>query len=496
MKRILLRSGKSPFRVATPEQVIHQDLTGTNSGNLLFSDAAHKLLLTPETEVTSNGIRTDPSPASVARINNDYDVFVVPLANAFRPSFQDALDRLSRAIEQLRIPVVILGVGAQATTDYDTEPIRALEPSVKRFARAVLKRSPSIGVRGEMTADYLKGLGFRDVEVIGCPSMFLYGDRFPEIDTGQKLTADSRLAINISRGASKVGEIAAIAANTYRRYPNLGYYAQNLVDAELLFWGDTSVAAGRSKKMPTNASHPLLRDGRARVPIDPYVWMKELSEYDFSFGTRIHGNIAALLAGTPAVVLCHDSRTLELCRYFDIPYRMLAELPADVDPAELHEQADYSALHSGHRERFDRFVAFLDDHGLQNTFTHGDSGAAYEARVAALRLPEPIRMWDGTDDGSLGYRISALRELVKQEEKARSVISHHLTEVSERNRELEVLTSALAERLTEAEARLAAAERRFVVQAAAASGGRRVRRMFGRPRKGRTSSWASGEPVD
>lgn len=493
MKRILLRSGKSPFDVTTPEQVIHQDLTGTNSGNLLFSDATHKLLLMPDTEVTSNGIRTDPSPENAARINEEYDVFVVPLANAFRPTFQGALDRLSKVIEQLRIPVVVLGVGAQAGTDYDTVPIRALEPSVKRFVKAVLKRSPSIGVRGELTADYLKGLGFRDVDVIGCPSMFLHGGDFPEIDTSSKLTADSRIAINISRGASKVGDIAAIADHTYRRYPNLGYYAQNLVDAELLFWGDTSVAAGRSRNMPTNASHPLLRDGRARVPIDPATWIRELRDYDFSFGTRIHGNIAALLAGTPAVVLCHDSRTLELCRYFDIPYRMLADVPPDVDAADLHGEADFSGLVSGHRERFDRFVQFLDKHGLENTFTHGDAGAAYEARVASLQLPEPVGMWDGSDDGALGYRISRLREMIQQDEKTRSVVSRQVTDLNERNRELEALTAALAQRVADAERRLADAERRFAGQPVAAG---RVRRIFGRPRRDRGSSWATRESMD
>ncbi|MFE6337167.1 hypothetical protein ACFVOK_28715 [Streptomyces sp. NPDC057798] len=80
MKRILIRSGKSPFRVASPTEFIHQDLIGTNTGNLLFSDSAHKMLTTPNTEVTSNGIRTNPSAERAAEINEQYDVFVVPLA--------------------------------------------------------------------------------------------------------------------------------------------------------------------------------------------------------------------------------------------------------------------------------------------------------------------------------------------------------------------------------------------------------------------------------
>ena len=46
---------------------------------------------------------------------------------------------------------------------------------MKAFVRAVLDHGPSIGVRGELTAEYLRSLGFRDVEVVGCPSMFAWG---------------------------------------------------------------------------------------------------------------------------------------------------------------------------------------------------------------------------------------------------------------------------------------------------------------------------------
>lgn len=483
MKRILIRSGKSPFHVATPEQVIHQDLIGTNSGNLLFSDAAHKLLLTENTEVTSNGIRTNSSAARAAEINEQYDIFVIPLANAFRPSFQDSLDRLSRLVEQLTIPVVVLGVGAQTGADYDTSSMDGLRSSVKRFAKAVLDRSATIGVRGELTADYLKSLGFHEVEVIGCPSMFYHGDSLPELDTRRKLTGDSPIALNISRGANRVGEIAAIARNTYRRYPNTGYFAQNLVDAELLFWGDTSAAGGVRKKMPTVTTHELLRDGRARVPFDSATWIGELSEYEFCFGTRIHGNIAGLLAGTPSVVLCHDSRTLELCRYFGIPYQMLSELPADTDPAELYDKADFSDLVNGHQERFERLVGFLNRHGLENTYTHGDRGAAYEARIASLKLPEPIQMWNGTDDGALGYRISWLREESRRGqqsvERQLENASKSISELQARNDELETLTTALLRRTSAAEKRLDRYERNVVRKAA----GRTVSALRGRVRK-------------
>jgi hypothetical protein len=412
MKRILIRSGKSPFRVATPAEFIQQDLIGTNSGNLLFSNAAHKLLLTRDTQITSNGIRTDCSPERAGQINEEYDVFVVPLANAFRPTFHESLDKLSQLIEQLTIPVVVLGVGAQATSDYDTDELQPMADSVRRFAAAVLDRSATIGVRGELTADYLGALGIRDVDIIGCPSMFLYGSDFPVPREPGPFDADSRIAINLSPNAIPVGDIAAVARYAHELFPHLAYYAQNLLDAELLYWGDTSRVSGYDDPFPLQLSHVLLRENKVRVPLDPSTWIDELRAYDFAYGTRIHGNVAALLAGTPSVVLAHDSRTLELCRYFDIPYRMLDELPPDVHPAELYEKADYSAMLSGHRERFDRLIAFLDKHSLENTYSHGDGGAAFEAQLAGLNLPPSMEVWDGADDGSLQYRFARLREQI------------------------------------------------------------------------------------
>ncbi|WP_274564886.1 polysaccharide pyruvyl transferase family protein [Streptomyces spiramyceticus] len=467
MKRILLRSGKSPFRAAESAEYLHQDLMATNSGNLLFSDSAHKLLSTPWSTITSNGIKTNPSAERAGQINDEYDVFVVPLANAFRPDFRASLDRLSRLIEQLTIPVVVLGVGAQVGADYDTDALLPMTDSVRRFATAVLEKSASIGVRGELTASYLNGLGFRDVDIIGCPSMFLYGDTFPELREPGMFGPDSRIALNLSPEAIPVGDVAGIATHAQQHFENLTYYAQNLVDAELLFWGDTSREAGHEDSFPLQLSHPLFREEKVTVPLDPRTWIDELADYDFAYGTRIHGNIAALLAGTPAVVLAHDSRTLELCRYFDLPHRMLRDLPACTGPEELYEQADFTSMLKRHRERFARIAAFLDKNDLENTYDHGDGGASFDARMAEQTLPPSLRLWDGYDDGNMRYRISRLREQHAAADRRidrviqnNDALNKRLVASEKKNAELGQYLGMLEKRLAKAESRLTAAEKK------------------------------------
>jgi hypothetical protein len=443
MKRILIRSGKSPFTVASPEKFLQQDLMGTNSGNLLFSDVTHKLLLTENTRITSNGLKTVATAERAQQINDQYDVFVIPLANAFRPSFKSALDRLSALIEQLTIPVVVLGVGAQVSDDYRTERLQPIETSVKRFVRAVLRKSATIGVRGELTASYLKHLGFNDVDIIGCPSMFMHGETFPALRDPGTIDASSRIAINLSPGASRIGDIAGLARHAYERFPRLTYFAQNLADADIMFWGDTSAVtgAGGSQPLPRRLNHPLFRENKVRFPLDPRTWLEELATHDFSYGTRIHGNIAPLLVGTPSVVLVHDSRTLELCRYFGIPHRLLRDLPGDIHPADLYEQADYSEMYNGHKERFDTFRAFLDRNSLENTFSHGDRGAAFDARLNSLKLPPPLGVWDGSDDGALRYRVSRLHEQMVQADK-------NIAALIKQNKELQVRLAATEKRVS------------------------------------------------
>ena len=412
VKRILLRSGKSPFDVFPVEEALHQDVIATNSGNLIFSDASHKILETPGTEVVANGMRSEAAAAE--RINEEYDAFVVPLANAFRPSFEGSLKRLTRLIGRLRIPVVVLGIGAQAGLNYNAARLKPMEETVRAFVSAVLDRSASIGVRGEFTEQYLKGLGYRDVEVIGCPSLFMYGKELSVQKKVPELTADSRIAVNGSHSAVQKQGLDQVVDRAHARYPHLTFIGQNLSDARQLHWRDLSHPNAQVTAIPTHPDHPMFREDKVRVYIDPVTWIDDLRDYDFSFGSRIHGNIAALLAGTPATVLCGDSRTLELCRYFDIPHRRIDKLTPELDPARLYEEADFTGLTGGHLERFERFTAFLDRNGLENTFSHGDGGASFDARMRSLAFPPGIRPWNDADISSLTSRFGWLQTRITE----------------------------------------------------------------------------------
>jgi Polysaccharide pyruvyl transferase len=413
MPQILIRAHKNPFTVADADTTYRQNLIGNNTGNLVFSQAVYRLLSTGGADLKTSGLaRSHPRV-----INSRFDHVVIPLANAFRASYLDTLDALSNLIEQLTIPVTVLGVGSQASLDGVYKGADRVKPATTRFVRAVLNRSPSIGVRGERTRDYVKSLGFGDehIKVIGCPSMFMYGPDLHVEKKVESLTIDSPIALNVSPYVPQMGPISLYAAE---HFPRLVYMGQNMQTLELMLYGSypkgkkmTALAASGA---PITLDHPLIRSDRVRFFLDPKTWFEHLSQYDFSFGTRIHGNIAALLSGTPALLLAHDSRTLELAEYHEIPHRTITSIEADADAVSLYAESDWDALNKAHPDRWDTFAAFLEEHRLTHVYGEGQTSSAFDDRLAATEFPPPVRTLMGFSPEELYEMKRAVTDLGRE----------------------------------------------------------------------------------
>ncbi|WP_047596347.1 polysaccharide pyruvyl transferase family protein, partial [Salmonella enterica] len=81
----------------------------------------------------------------------------------------------TQLIRKLKIPVIVTGVGLRANYEPQLDEGFSFDEDVTNFVKAVLEKSAQIGVRGQITADYLKKLGFNaelDFRVIGCPSLY------------------------------------------------------------------------------------------------------------------------------------------------------------------------------------------------------------------------------------------------------------------------------------------------------------------------------------
>ncbi|GGR47032.1 hypothetical protein J2S40_003768 [Nocardioides luteus] len=414
MAKILLRSARDPFDVieAADPRAWGIGFYGTNVGNLLFADSTHRLLSVPGTEIVPNRFvheRRAFTTEEAAAVDEEYDHFVVPLANALRPEFTRPLTRLTAFIEQISIPTTIVGIGAQLSlAELDTAPDDELAALHRRFMDCVLERSPKVGVRGEITAEYLRRLGYGDehVEIIGCPSIYLNGpDLTVRDERATPLADDDPVAVSMSPLTAPWFETYVDAYAD--RHPNMTYVGQTHHDFAMLQWG-----RHRQPEMGIDRDHRLYAEDRTRMFLDAGSWTRFLATQRFAFGTRIHGNVAAVLAGTPAMVVAHDSRVLELCDYHALPYTMLDSITPETTLDELSQAADYTSFHNRLTEGWKRLTAFLDDAGLAHVAQPGQENAAYDTELAALEPAAPVTTIRGAGDEALRRiedRINALK---------------------------------------------------------------------------------------
>jgi hypothetical protein len=297
-------------------------------------------------------------------------------------------------------------VGAQLSLNRDFSELSAIRNPVREFVSSILDRSASIGVRGEITRNYLIHLGFPGdlIDVIGCPSMFYNGESMQVT----KPDFPDRIALNFNITGIRDPRILEFTSYFNSHPENVTYIPQ----VRRLM---PSVARGESPD-PTspvsieNVMPRVMQPDRIAFFCDVSPWIEFMKGQSFSIGTRIHGNIVPLLAGTPSHVIAHDSRTLELARYFEIPHTPLDEL-SGFDVIKTFQKSDYTGVVRGHPARTRAFADFLQRNGLNHILYDAPAMERYEAKLQRSyesdRLPKRMSFL-----GSLALRSKNLRARV------------------------------------------------------------------------------------
>lgn len=379
--RIFVRRYCDPLK--PPRLTDFRKRVGKNSGNLIFASSAQRSVMVDGVDVEARGLSY--LVAHVERMNDEGRHVVIPLANAFRPGFRRNLIRLTDAIERLTVPVTILGVGGQFDLHGESIASAGVDEAAQRFLRAVLERGPSIGVRGERTAAYLARLGFTEVEVIGCPSMFLRGPDLRIRSAAPAFDDQTRVTVNL---VPQVPIPTGWIDDVIDRHPRTEFVGQELIDLDAMLGGPPVKAV--SSDYPSSVRHRLIAESRAVFHQHAPTWIDSMRQRDFTLGHRIHGNIASLLAGTPAHVIVHDSRTAELCEYFEIPHTSVRDHTRELMPQDFYERSDYTALVANHPERLMRFAGFLEHHGLRHVLDLPAGEAPYDRAVARVPVREDL----------------------------------------------------------------------------------------------------------
>lgn len=391
-----MRAGFSPLEPPTASQVILENLIGENCGNMLFPYSIMRTLMRKDTEIKTISVNRFFSRKQISQWNSEYDCFVIPLANAFRDSFLMQLKYITTLVTKLTIPCIVIGVGLQADIHGNRETSPDFDHTVSSFIKAVLKKSSLIGIRGEFTANYLKRLGFteeKDFTVIGCPSMYLHGPNLP-CKPVKSLKTESNVSINCKiKIPAKLHKFIFSSAKQFAHYT---YIPQGIDDLLLLYAG---VSIDRNKFSKIHKGYPwqlhsrICASGCEAGFTDVRSWLEFLNGVDFSFGTRIHGNIAAILAGTPAFIFAPDGRIVELARYHQIQHMAAEQIKESTDIFEVYEHADFTSVQQGHKQRFAHYADFLEQNGLKHIYMPESESdiCPFDEKIAKIPQNGPLK---------------------------------------------------------------------------------------------------------
>ena len=361
MQHLLIRSGVNPYDSYSTREYLSRDLGGGNSGNLLFAASVFRNVYREDRKLDSNYYSLDLS--KIDEINEKYTAFICPLANAFRENFRE-IGPLTQFIKKLKIPCVVTGVGGQFEYDPNFDNSFEFDEKSKEFCYAVLDKSETIGVRGEITATYLKkrlGIPESRIEVIGCPSLFYFGDKAPELKRYSEYI-DSSVSFHGGASAEKKvwSDILNVAKYSKKRY----FVPQANYDLNILYNGIPFKKL--SNAYPTSLQHPLYKHDKVRFFTRADSWIHFYQKnIDYSIGIKIHGTIAAILGGCRTLLIGTDSRTRELAEFHHIPlvkydaYKSIYELMDKMtDP---HSMDDF---YNAYKEGFDNFKLFMKKNGV------------------------------------------------------------------------------------------------------------------------------------
>lgn len=400
MTRILMRAQIQHDKSFSPDVVLLDNLMGGNNGNWLYQYSLYRTLMVDESVKidTLNLQKQNITNKFIAKVNENYDYFVLPLANAFKSSFARELRELTKLVKGLKIPCIVIGVGIQAKLGKDFNESYEDKEAAKEFIKAVLEKSAMIGVRGESTGDFLKSLGFieeTDYTVIGCPSLYLYGSKLPDVKPVDY--SDSTTFLYHSKVEHENQQVLEIMNSIVKEHPNYIYAPQRLGDMIRSYFGTDyrSLEAVSNDRFYDNAKSVCFTS--------PYRWFDYLSKNaGLAFGTRFHGSVAAILSGVPAFVVATDQRVTELASYHNIAHIPLSQVESGSTIRSLTQSIDFNRIHLGHEQRFNHFVDFLQKNGLDNIYAQdrNTTHAYFDDMLSSISFSDDVLSFDAVDDAT------------------------------------------------------------------------------------------------
>lgn len=267
-------------------------------------------------------------------------------------------------------PVVIAGLGANSFGGFDPEFHKKLPPALVKFLREISGMCEKIGIRGEFTADVLDKLGISNFQIIGCPSFF-------ETGPGRRVEKPPFGELNpvlTSPIVYRSGSVPAVMQD---------FLEKGLINLSVF---------GNFTEETRPEDYRRAKCGDLGIFFNPEKWKAFLGKYNFALGPRVHGSIAAINAGLPAVCTNTDSRAAEMCAFLKIPrladdsFVNYAAIPNARNFADFikraYEACDTETINAAYPKLFENYKNFITSQGLPfNSGKCANAGMLSEVKV-------------------------------------------------------------------------------------------------------------------
>ncbi|MFT5781075.1 MAG: hypothetical protein ACI9EB_000435 [Pseudomonas sp.] len=284
----------------------------------------------------------------------------------------EAYQYVANFIRHLKIPVVSAAESVfTASNDYRSDFHRCLPEYIVDYLRAVSEQSVSIGTRGEYTAQVIRNLGIDNVEVVGCPSLFVNG---PELPLSLLAKKPFEMLREVAMGYSNnTLNSETLIAPMLQLAAERGYYfvEQHFsLLAKLLYWPQelkaSDLEVGHHLYQGLEQVSRLLQQRRVRYFTNYQLWDEFCHGLDFMFGSRLHGGVMAINAGVPSYFISQDARVREVCELYRLPCVAESEVrDQGIDVRRFYEQTDYSAACAVYPQLYRNYLGFLRRNGIE-----------------------------------------------------------------------------------------------------------------------------------
>ncbi|MCF6304424.1 MAG: polysaccharide pyruvyl transferase family protein [Rhodobacteraceae bacterium] len=335
-----------------------------NSGNMMHGAAARNLI---GDFIEAPGRWNDQD---VERISTECSHIVFVAANGIRPGAPDDhpftrnQSIITENILRTDLPVVVFGLGVQSKLG--KLPAKTIPSATLRLLEVLSERSKEIAVRGHFTAEYLNDLGIKNTKALGCQSCFYHAT--PKF-TAPKIKAETNnIAFNYTAPNREKNAVSMAIRGGFSMFGQEETAETNLLNGDSQFFDQSPKL--RKFFWRTNISRKEYADWLHQYFCRFYdmpSWFEKMQAFDFSFGTRFHGNMVALQCGVPALWVVHDTRTMELCDYLALPYMMRDDVEKIRDISQLLEAADYGPFEKAYGENYARLFAYLQTSGMAHS---------------------------------------------------------------------------------------------------------------------------------